>query len=61
LYFQVDDVEAKFRELSAKGVQFVHPPQKVDWGYGAELRDPTGYAIGLCDEVAMREKGQGAS
>jgi predicted enzyme related to lactoylglutathione lyase len=58
LYFQVDDVEAKFRELSAKGVQFVHPPQRLDWGYGAELRDPTGYVIGLWDEVSMREKGQ---
>ena len=60
LYFQVDDVAAKFRELSGKGVSFVHPPQELSWGYGAELRDPTGYTIGLWDEVSMREKGQNA-
>lgn len=56
LTFQVDDVEAKYRELSAAGIRFVHPPQKLYWGYGAELEDPDGYLIYLWDEKSMREK-----
>lgn len=55
--FQVDDVEAKHAELTAKGVAFTHPPMKVFWGYGAELRDPDGYRIMLWDEISMKEKG----
>jgi catechol 2,3-dioxygenase-like lactoylglutathione lyase family enzyme len=54
---QVDDVEAKHAELAAAGVAFVHPPMKVFWGYGAELRDPDGYRVYLWDETSMREKG----
>ena len=57
LTFQVDDVEAKHRELSARGVTFEKAPQKLFWGYGAELRDPDGYLIYLWDERTMREKG----
>ena len=45
LTFQVHDVDAKHRELSANGVIFEKPPQKLFWGYGAELRDPDGYLI----------------
>ena len=58
LYFQVDDIEAKHRQLSDAGIPFVHPPQTEYWGYGAELRDPDGYRIRLWDEKSMREKGQ---
>jgi catechol 2,3-dioxygenase-like lactoylglutathione lyase family enzyme len=57
LTFQVDDVEAKYRELSGRGVEFDKPPQKLFWGYGAELRDPDGYLVYLWDEKSMREKG----
>jgi len=59
IYFQVDDVEATYRALSANGITFVHGPKKVDWGYGAELLDPNGYRIGLWDEVSMKAKGEG--
>lgn len=59
LTFQVDDVEAKYRELSARGVAFEKSPQKLFWGYGAELRDPDGYLVNLWDERSMREKGSG--
>src|SRR5947199_311638 len=58
LTFQVSDVEAKHRQLVAAGVQFVHPPQKTFWGYGADLKDPDGYHIWLWDEKTMREKGE---
>jgi predicted enzyme related to lactoylglutathione lyase len=53
---QVDDVDAKHRELSAAGIAFVHPPMKVFWGYGAELCDPDGYRLRLWDAKAMAEK-----
>jgi catechol 2,3-dioxygenase-like lactoylglutathione lyase family enzyme len=59
LAFQVDDVEAKYRELSAKGVKFEKFPQKLFWGYGAELRDPDGYLVYVWDERSMRGKGGG--
>ena len=57
LTFQVEDVEAVHRRLSAAGVPFVHGPQKVAWGYGAELQDPDGYRVRLWDQRTMREKG----
>ena len=59
LTFQVDDVDAKYRELSAAGVEFQNAPQKLFWGYGAELRDPDGYLVYLWDEESMRTKGGG--
>ncbi len=54
---QVDDVDAKAEQLAAQGAAFVHPPQKVYWGYGAELLDPDGYRLRIWDEVSMKEKG----
>jgi catechol 2,3-dioxygenase-like lactoylglutathione lyase family enzyme len=57
LTFQVDDVEAQYRELASRGVAFEKAPQKLFWGYGAELRDPDGYLIYLWDELSMRTKG----
>jgi len=40
--FLADDVDATYRELSAKGVTFVQPPQKADWGTAAVFADPDG-------------------
>jgi catechol 2,3-dioxygenase-like lactoylglutathione lyase family enzyme len=57
LTFQVADVEATHRALAAAGLPFVSAPQKLFWGYGAELKDPDGYLIHLWDERSMREKG----
>jgi catechol 2,3-dioxygenase-like lactoylglutathione lyase family enzyme len=59
LTFQVDDVEAMHAALAARGVVFVHPPQRVFWGYGAELCDPDGYRVWLYDARTMRDKGGG--
>ena len=56
---QVDDVEAADQRLTAAGVSFVHPPMKVFWGYGAELRDPDGYSLRLWDQKSMKEKAEG--
>lgn len=57
LYFQVDDVFAVYKHLSAAGVLFVHPPSKRFWGFGAELADPDGYRVRLWDETSMVERG----
>jgi catechol 2,3-dioxygenase-like lactoylglutathione lyase family enzyme len=59
LYFQVSDVEATYKHLSAVGIPFAHPPQRVYWGYGAELADPDGYLVPFWDERTMKEKGEG--
>jgi catechol 2,3-dioxygenase-like lactoylglutathione lyase family enzyme len=59
LTFQVDDVDAKHLELAGRGVMFEKTPQKLMWGYGAELRDPDGYLVYLWDEKSMLEKGGG--
>lgn len=55
--FQVADVEALHAKFSASGVHFLKPPQKLFWGYGAEIADPDGHVIRLWDEKSMREKG----
>jgi len=59
LFFEVDDVEKTHRRLAARGVPFVATPQKLFWGYGAELDDPDGYRVGIWDATSMKEKGGG--
>ena len=40
--FVCDDVEATYRQLSAKGVVFAAPPKKESWGTSAIFKDPDG-------------------
>jgi predicted enzyme related to lactoylglutathione lyase len=40
--FACDDVQATYRQLSARGVEFVKPPQKQPWGEFAIFKDPDG-------------------
>jgi predicted enzyme related to lactoylglutathione lyase len=40
--FAADNVDATHTELSAKGVEFVSPPQKQPWGTFAIFKDPDG-------------------
>jgi catechol 2,3-dioxygenase-like lactoylglutathione lyase family enzyme len=40
--FGVDDVDTTYRELSARGVEFVQAPKKEPWGTSAIFRDPDG-------------------
>lgn len=54
--FQVLDVDAKYKDLAAAGIKFLNQPQKLYWGYGAELADPDGHILRLWDEKSMREK-----
>jgi predicted enzyme related to lactoylglutathione lyase len=37
-----DDVEATWRQLSERGVEFDGPPQKQPWGIFAMMKDPDG-------------------
>ena len=37
-----DNVEATWRQMSARGVEFVEPPTKQPWGTFAKFRDPDG-------------------
>lgn len=55
--FQVADVDSMYAKFSAVGVRFLKVPQKLFWGYGAEIADPDGHIIRLWDEKSMREKG----
>jgi predicted enzyme related to lactoylglutathione lyase len=40
--FMCDDVEHTFRQMSARGVEFVQPPKKEPWGTSAIFKDPEG-------------------
>jgi len=40
--FACDNVEATYRQLSARGVEFTAPPVTSDWGGFAKFRDPDG-------------------
>jgi predicted enzyme related to lactoylglutathione lyase len=40
--FACDDVQATYRQLSARGVEFVKPPEKQPWGEFAIFKDPDG-------------------
>lgn len=55
LWFQVEDVDAVHAEWARRGVTFAHGPQKVFWGYGAELHDPDGYIVRLWDVQSMNK------
>ena len=63
LTIQVDNVDSKHEELASLGVNFVSPPKRLFWGYGAEVLDPDGYMNHLWDDVTMgkavRETGAG--
>jgi predicted enzyme related to lactoylglutathione lyase len=40
--FACDNVEASYRQLSQRGVEFVEPPTVQPWGTFATFRDPDG-------------------
>lgn len=40
--FACDDVEATWRQMTARGVEFRGPPEKQPWGTFAAFKDPEG-------------------
>ncbi len=45
--FAVDDINATYQELTARGVEFLDPPSQQPWGWWATIKDPDGNVIGL--------------
>ncbi len=45
--FACDDVEATYRQMSARGVEFVRPPKTEPWGTSAIFRDSEGNSFVL--------------
>jgi predicted enzyme related to lactoylglutathione lyase len=51
LSFDVADAAASYRELGARGVEFVEPPEKMPWGGTlAHFRDPSGNVLTLVEQ-----------
>ena len=45
---QVDDIQSKYEELKAQGVEFPSPPEKQPWGGTlAHFKDPSGNTLTL--------------
>lgn len=45
---QVEDIDATYRDLKARGVKFTSPPEKQDWGGSlAHFADPDGNVLTL--------------
>ena len=48
LSFEVDDIDATYAELRARGVEFTGPPTRQDWGgVLAHFKDPSGNILTL--------------
>jgi predicted enzyme related to lactoylglutathione lyase len=45
--FACDDVEATYKQMTAKGVEFTAPPKKESWGTSAIFKDPDGNSFVL--------------
>jgi predicted enzyme related to lactoylglutathione lyase len=48
LVFAVNDLDAVFESLSARGVAFTGPPEDRPYGRIATFSDPDGYCYDLC-------------
>jgi len=42
-----DDINATYKDLSARGVSFPTPPEQQPWGWWAMLSDPDGNTFGI--------------
>jgi predicted enzyme related to lactoylglutathione lyase len=49
IYFEVEEVDARYQKLKSDRVKIVHEPKGTAWGYGPELTDPDGYIVRLFD------------
>src|SRR5215207_56916 len=47
IFLTTDDVNATYRELTERGVEFTEPPTEQPYGIDSAFRDPSGNAIRL--------------
>jgi uncharacterized glyoxalase superfamily protein PhnB len=47
VFLTTDDCRAAYQELSARGVEFVEPPEERPYGIDSGFRDPSGNSIRL--------------
>jgi uncharacterized glyoxalase superfamily protein PhnB len=47
--FETGDIQKTYQELSARGVEFVSPPEKKFYGTEAVFKDPTGNWFSLAE------------
>ena len=45
--FECDDIEATYRELRGRGVEFTEEPSEQPWGMWAQFKDVDGNEFGL--------------
>lgn len=49
IWFEVDDVNAKYEEMKNMGIKFLSEPFKIKTGNAAEFEDPFGNRFGITD------------
>jgi predicted enzyme related to lactoylglutathione lyase len=47
IFLATDDIQADYKELTARGVEFTEPPEKQPYGIDSAFRDPSGNNIRL--------------
>lgn len=47
IVFVADDIEATYKDLTAKGVEFVDLPARQPWGWWSSFKDPDGNVFGM--------------
>lgn len=54
--FLTDDIHTEFSRLSSKGVRFLYPPRKMEWGeWLCEFADPDGNEFDLKQPISTTE------
>ena len=52
IWFTVEDVRAAYKDLQAKGVEFLSEPYEIPTGLAAQFTDPFGNRLGITDYSA---------
>lgn len=45
--FDCEDIQETYKELKARGVEFIEPPSEQIWGWWAMFKDPDGNTYGI--------------
>ena len=62
LVLAVDDCRAAYRQLSARGIEFITPPKQPRWGgWRCFAHDPDGYVVEIEQSARVRRQSGGFS